>query len=122
MKHLQERNDSILAKQNNDEPAEKYQRNIKRCPQIHNENELLTAKELDSVLHSQIGENVPQGERTALEKRLTMKGNNLIALHSLKREFESKLKAIHISLTLIIFMIVVLLMSIIFVIYLNLEI
>ncbi|MDG6896948.1 hypothetical protein A6A19_02775 [Actinobacillus delphinicola] len=121
MKHLQERNDFILAKQK-DGPVERCQMDVDIHLQIHKDDELLTAKELDSVLHSQVEESISQSEKIELKERLTMKGNNLIALHSLKKEFESKLKSIHISLTLITFMIIVLLMSIIFVIYLNLEI
>ncbi len=89
---------------------------------LNKEDEILTAKELDSVLHSPLTENITKAERNELQELLTMKGNNLIALHSLRKEFESKLKSIHISLILITFMIIVLLMSVIFVIYLNLEI
>lgn len=90
--------------------------------QINESNELLTATELESVLQNRTDDNLTDTEKVELRELLTQKGNNLIALHSLRKEFESKLKAVHISLTLITLMIVILLISIIFVIYLNLEI
>lgn len=121
MKHLQKESNFIPNTQE-DESVKVHQMDIDTNLHLNKEDEILTAKELDSVLHSPLTENIPKAERNELQELLTMKGNNLIALHSLRKEFESKLKSIHISLILITFMIIVLLMSVIFVIYLNLEI
>lgn len=121
MKQSQNENNFIPTKQEC-KSVNTHQMDIDKNLKMNKEDEILTAKELDSVLHYSMNENGSDTEKSELQELLTMKGNNLIALHSLRKEFESKLKSIHISLTLIMFMIVVLLMSVIFVIYLNLEI